>query len=70
MTLIKSYMIYLIINEKIINFYIIVKLLGWEKTPKKPNRPKNKTETEPKNRLIEPSGSVFGFCFTQISISD
>ena len=35
--------------------------IGWAKKPKKPNRLRNKTETERKNRLIELISSILVF---------
>ena len=35
--------------------------MGWAKKPKKSNRSRNQTETEFKNRLIEPIGLVLVF---------
>ena len=39
---------------------------GWAKKPKKPNRPKNQNEIEPKNRLTELSSLVLVFVLHKI----
>ena len=48
---------------------VVVISRGGQKKPKKPNRLKNQIETEPKNRLTEPSNSVFVLFYTNLSFS-
>ena len=40
--------------------------MGEQKKPKNLNQPKNQTETESKNRLIEPNDLVFFFFYTNL----
>ena len=57
---------------EIILFSFITKMLNLgvrKKNPKKPNRTRNQTEIEPKNKLIKPIDSIFVVFYTNLDFS-
>ena len=58
--------------NEIILFSFITKMLNLgvrKKNPKKPNRTRNQTEIEPKNKLIKPIDSIFVVFYTNLDFS-